>query len=128
MLFIPSHEHMCNRKPSINKPDHWESDEIGIHDGLKLHRRNNAIRVRILSFPQNNYYMKELDKLKNDLSFILNEMKELSILANKCRPKRTSLKNRGQYFFADEYNALNARRKNILNRINQIRLKYWYWK
>lgn len=111
-----------------NKLGHWESDEIGIHDGLKLHRRNNAIRVRILSFPQNNYYMKELDKLKNDLSFILNEMKELSILADKCRPKRTSLKNRGQYFFADEYNALNARRKNILNRINQIRLKYWYWK
>lgn len=111
-----------------NKLGHWESDEIGIHDGLKLHRRNNAIRVRILSFPQNNYYMKELDKLKNDLSFILNEMKELSILADKSTPKRTSLKNRGQYFFADEYNALNARRKNILNRINQIRLKYWYWK
>ena len=102
--------------------------KFGIHDGLKLHRRNNAIRVRILSFPQNNYYMKELDKLKNDLSFILNEMKELSILADKCRPKRTSLKNRGQYFFADEYNALNTRRKNILNKINQVRLKYWYWK
>ena len=111
-----------------NKLGHWESDEIGIHDGLKLHRRNNAIRVRILSFPQNNYYMKELDELKNDLSFILNEMKELSIIANKCRPKRTSLKNRGQYFFADEYNTLNTRRKNILNRINQIRLKLWYWK
>ena len=111
-----------------NKLGHWESDEIGIHDGLKLHRRNNAIRVRILSFPQNTHNMKELDELKNDLSFILNEMKELSILANKCRPKRTSLKNRGQYFFADEYNALNARRKNILNRINQVRLKYWYWK
>ena len=47
--------------------------------------------------------MKELDKLKNDLSFILNEMKELCILADKCRPKRTSLKNRGQHFFADEY-------------------------
>ena len=111
-----------------NKLGHWESDEIGIHDGLKLHRRNNAIRVRILSFPQNNYYMKELDELKNELSFILNEMKELWILGDKYRPKRTSLKNRGQYFFADEYNALNARRKNILNRINQIRLKYWYWK
>ena len=111
-----------------NKLGHWESDEIGIHDGLKLHRRNNAIRVRILSFPQNNYYMKELDELKNDLSFILNEMKELWILGDKYRPKRTSLKNRGQYFFAHEYNVLNARRKNILNRINQVRLKYWYWK
>lgn len=111
-----------------NKLGHWESDEIGIHDGLKLHRRNNAIRVRILSFPQNNYYMKELDELKNELSFILNEMKELWILGDKYRPKRTSLKNRGQYFFAHEYNVLNARRKNILNRINQIRLKYWYWK
>ena len=111
-----------------NKLGHWESDEIGIHDGLKLHRRNNAIRVRILSFPQNNYYMKELDELKNDLSFILNEMKELWILGDKYRPKRTSLKNRGQYFFAHEYNVLNARRKNILNRINQIRLKLWYWK
>ena len=111
-----------------NKLGHWESDEIGIHDGLKLHRRNNAIRVRILSFPQNNYYMKELDELKNDLSFILNEMKELWILGDKYRPKRTSLKNRGQYFFADEYNALNTRRKNILNKINQVRLKYWYWK
>ena len=86
------------------------------------------MQVRILLRSQNNHNMKELDELKNDLSFILNEMKELSILANKCRPKRTSLKNRGQYFFADEYNALNARRKNILNRINQIRLKYWYWK
>ena len=84
--------------------------------------------VRVPLRPQNNNNMKELDELKNDLSFILNEMKELSILADKCRPKRTSLKNRGQYFFADEYNALNARRKNILNRINQIRLKYWYWK
>ena len=111
-----------------NKLGHWESDEIGIHDGLKLHRRNNAIRVRILSFPQNNYYMKELDKLKNDLSFILNEMKELWILGDKYKPKRTSLKNRGQYFFAHEYNVLNARRKNILNKINQVRLKYWYWK
>ena len=111
-----------------NKLGHWESDEIGIHDGLKLHRRNNAIRVRILSFPQNNYYMKELDELKNELSFILNEMKELWILGDKYRPKRTSLKNRGQYFFAHEYNVLNARRKNILNRINQVRLKYWYWK
>ena len=111
-----------------NKLGHWESDEIGIHDGLKLHRRNNAIRVRILSFPQNNYYMKELDELKNELSFILNEMKELWILGDKYQPKRTSLKNRGQYFFAHEYNVLNARRKNILNRINQVRLKYWYWK
>ena len=111
-----------------NKLGHWESDEIGIHDGLKLHRRNNAIRVRILSFPQNNYYMKELDELKNELSFILNEMKELWILGDKYRPKRTSLKNRGQYFFAHEYNVLNARRKNILNKINQVRLKYWYWK
>ena len=111
-----------------NKLGHWESDEIGIHDGLKLHRRNNAIRVRILSFPQNNYYMKELDELKNELSFILNEMKELWILGDKYRPKRTSLKNRGQYFFADEYNELNSKRKNILNRINQVRLKYWYWK
>ena len=72
--------------------------------------------------------MKELDELKNDLSFILNEMKELSILADKYTPKRRTLKNRGQYFFADEYNALNARRKNILNKINQVRLKYWYWK
>ena len=111
-----------------NKLGHWESDEIGIHDGLKLHRRNNAIRVRILSFPQNNNNMKELDELKNELSFILNEMKELWILRDKYRPKRTSLKNCGQYFFAHEYNELNARRKNILNRINQIRLKYWYWK
>lgn len=76
----------------------------------------------------NNHNMKELDELKNELSFILNEMKELWILGDKYRPKRTSLKNRGQYFFAHEYNALNARRKNILNRINQIRLKYWYWK
>ena len=76
----------------------------------------------------NNHNMKELDELKNELSFILNEMKELSILVNKYTPKRTSLKNRGQYFFADEYNTLNTRRKNILNRINQVRLKLWYWK
>ena len=55
-------------------------------------------------------------------------MKELSILANKYTPKRRPLKNRGQYIFAEEYNELNSRRKNILNRINQVRLKYWYWK
>ena len=72
--------------------------------------------------------MEEIDKLKEDLSFILNEMKELSILANKYTPKRRTLKNRGQYIFAEEYNKLNSRRKNILNKINQIRLKYWYWK
>ena len=72
--------------------------------------------------------MEEIDKLKEDLSFILNEMKELSILANKYTPKRRTLKNRGQYIFAEEYNALNSRRKNILNKINQVRLKYWYWK
>ena len=64
--------------------------------------------------------MEEIDKLKEDLSFILNEMKELRILAKQYTPKRTSLKNRGQYFFADEYNTLNTRRKNILNRINPI--------
>ena len=50
-----------------NKLGHWESDEIGIHDGLKLHRRNNAIRVRILSFPQNNYNMKELDDIPTEI-------------------------------------------------------------
>ena len=72
--------------------------------------------------------MEEIDKLKEDLSFILNEMKELSILANKYTPKRRTLKNRGQYIFAEDYNELNSRRKNILNKINQVRLKYWYWK
>ena len=72
--------------------------------------------------------MEEIDKLKEALSFILNEMKELSILANKYTPKRRTLKNRGQYIFAEEYNELNSRRKNILNKINQTRLKYWYWK
>jgi uncharacterized coiled-coil DUF342 family protein len=72
--------------------------------------------------------MEEIDKLKEDLSFILNEMKELRILAKQYTPKRTSLKNRGQYLFAEEYNELNTRRKNILNRLNQVRLKYWYWK
>ena len=72
--------------------------------------------------------MEEIDKLKEGISFILNEMKELRILAKQYTPKRTSLKNRGQYFFAEECNELNTRRKNILNRLNQVRLKYWYWK
>ena len=63
--------------------------------------------------------MEEIDKLKEDLSFILNEMREL----------RTSpLRSRWSQTYWDKYVETNRRRENILNKINQIRLKYWYWK
>ena len=62
--------------------------------------------------------MEEIDKLKEELSFMINEMREL---------RKSPLRNRW-YGYWDKYVETNRRRENILNKINQIRLKYWYWK
>lgn len=65
--------------------------------------------------------MKEIEKLKEELYFI---MKELTIqhteMVRAFRKKH--------YNHVSTYNELNGRRKNILNKLNQLRLKYWYWK
>ena len=65
--------------------------------------------------------MEEIKKLKEELSFI---MKELTIQhAEMVRAFRKK-----HYNHVSTYNELNDRRKNILNKLNQLRLKYWYWK
>lgn len=37
-------------------------------------------------------------------------------------------KRTGSLSYYSNYNELNSRRKKILIKINQIRLKHWYWK
>ena len=65
--------------------------------------------------------MEEIEKLKEELYFI---MKELTIQHTEM--VRAFIKK--HYNYVGTYNELNGRRKNILNKLNQLRLKYWYWK
>lgn len=62
--------------------------------------------------------MEELEKLQLELSLILNELYKIRIQINKQKG----------YIYYEKLEELYTRKLNILNKINQIRLKYWYWK
>lgn len=62
--------------------------------------------------------MEELEKLQSELSLILNELHKIRIQISKQKG----------YIYYEDLGKLYTRRANILNKINQTRLKYWYWK
>ena len=65
--------------------------------------------------------MEEIEKLKEELANITRELK----IENLARLK--AYKN-SHYCYLGNYAELYVKQKNILNKLNQLRLKHWYWK
>ena len=65
--------------------------------------------------------MEEIEKLKEELINVTRELKieHLALI--------TAYKRR-HYCYKGNYDELYVKQKNMLNKLNQLRLKHWYWK
>ena len=65
--------------------------------------------------------MEEIEKLKEEHANVTRELK----IENLARLK--AYKNK-HYCYLGDYAELYVKQKNMLNKLNQLRLKHWYWK